>query len=77
MNAVKLYDQEHAAARVNVSVRTVQRWQADGWLRPVPCSRELFGRLMYSEEAVIRADRLAVQRAARAQRKRRRAVLGA
>ncbi len=68
MSVPRLYDQPSAARRVGVTVRTLRRWQAWGILRPMPHSREVFGKVMYSEPALVAADRLAARRRQQAQR---------
>jgi DNA-binding transcriptional MerR regulator len=68
LNVPRLYDQPAAAKRLGVTVRTLRRWQAWGILRPMPHSRDLFGRVVYSEQALVQADRLAARRKQHAQR---------
>ena len=69
MSVPRLYDQLNAARRVGVTVRTLRRWQAWGILRPMPHSREVFGKVMYSEPALVAADRIAARRRQAAQRR--------
>lgn len=46
-----------AAERVGVSQRTIRSWVHRGHLQPIPLSKDMLGRHLFSEPRVVAAER--------------------